>query len=280
MSQVEAALAEFTPDSVTVKLLHGVFRAIPFAPEMPDYGSLADVVAHLRPGAGAAGLAAVRAAAEDPSITDILWMAKVMDMGDKGYAVFTGISSAVQFFFGDRSTALDTDVQQRNDAVLKSIGIAYMALKAYPGTLTERGEAFRTSPAGQAIAMYYGACEVALPFADNAMLAGGAIVGDLYGKYGKDQLGKLLAMGGAEHGVGEAEGMLSTISGGLSKVVDHTRGYVEPIANAARPFLPKIATGGDVLAGVVANAVDVLPVYRYLGARLAAEAAVRRALPQ
>ena len=112
------------------------------------------------------------------------------------------------------------------------------------------------------------------------MLAGGAIVGDLYGKYGKDQLGKLLAMGGAEHGVGEAEGMLSTISGGLSKVVDHTRGYVEPIANAARPFLPKIATGGDVLAGVVANAVDVLPVYRYLGARLAAEAAVRRALPQ
>ena len=37
---------------------------------------------------------------------------------------------------------------------------------------------------------------------------------------------------------------------------------------------------GDKVAGIAATGADVLPVYRYLGARLAAEEVIRRAVAQ
>jgi hypothetical protein len=39
-----------------------------------------------------------------------------------------------------------------------------------------------------------------------------------------------------------------------------------------------VMDGADKVAGVVASGADVLPVYRLLGARLAAEGAIIRAL--
>lgn len=276
---VGESLAEFQPESMTSKLLSGVLRVLPYSPEFPHYYSVADAVRQIDPNAGQDVIARAEAAANSDEIRDILWMAKVMDIGDSGYAVFTGVQSAVKFFFGDRSQALETDNQQRNDAVLKALGIAYMVYKAYPGSLTEKAVAFRNSPNGQAIALYYGSIEVALPFADNAMLSGGKIVGDMYEKVGAEQVKRLTQMAGSAHGdVGEATGMLANISGGLSKVVDHASNHIRPVADAARPFVPKVAGGADVVAGVVANAADVLPSYRLLGARLAAEAAALRAL--
>jgi hypothetical protein len=277
---VDTALAEFKPESVTHRLLGGIYGVLPYAPEFPHYTSVADAVRQLDPSAGPAVVArAEQIAATDARVTDILWMAKVMDMGDSGYAIYTGVSSAVRFFFGDRSKALETDNQQRNDAVLKALGLSYLVFKAYPGSVKDKAEAFRTSPTGQALAMYYAAIEVALPFADNAALKGGAILGDLYGKYGATQMARLAQIGGSGHAdLAEAEGVLNTITGNLRKVVDLASNHITPVANAAKPFVPKAMAGGDVLAGVVANAADVLPVYRLLGARLAAETAARLAL--
>lgn len=276
---VQTALAEFTPDSVTHKLLNGIYGVLPYSPEFPHYATVADALQQLDPSAGPEVLARAEAlAATDDSIGDLLWMAKVMDMGDSGYAVYTGVRSAVRFFFGDRAKALETDNQQRNDAVLKALGLAYLVLKAYPGGMKDKAEAFRTSPNGQALAMYYAAIEVALPFADNAALEGGEIVSDLYSKHGQTQLARLAQMGGSEHNVSEAAGMLQQITGPISRVVDHASHHIQPVANAAKPYVPKVMAGTDVMAGVVANAADVLPVYRLLGVRLAAESAARRAL--
>lgn len=51
-----------------------------------------------------------------------------------------------------------------------------------------------------------------------------------------------------------------------------------PVADAAAPYVPGVMNASDKIAGVVAGAADVMPVYRLLGARLAAESAARRAL--
>jgi len=278
MTTVEDALREFQADSLTSKMLQSVFKVVPYSPEFSHFSSIDDATRALSPGATADDLARTRdIAGSTEDIADILWMARLLDAGDKGYTILTGLWSAVKMFQGGGADALDTDSQQRNDAVLKALGISYMVHKAYPGTLTEKATAFRESSAGQALAVYYGAVEVALPFADNAAVAGTGFLADLYGRVGSSQANRLASMAGGRSIEG-AQAMLKTLTEPLQRVVAHTSQYTKPVAAAAGPYVPGLMSGADKLAGVVAGAADVMPVYRLLGARLAAESAARRAL--
>jgi len=276
---IDTALAEFSASDYTPKLVGAVYKVLPYAPQYAHYATIDDAVRALHPGATSLDIERVRAAAaSDENLADVLWMAKLLDMGDSGYMIYTGVRSAVNFFFGDKSRGLETDDQQRNDAVLKALGLAYMIYKAYPGTLLEKAEHFRTNPAGQSLAMYYGSIEVALPFADNALLKGGNILSDFFNKGGAEQMSRLTQMAGGGHEVGEAAGMLTSIAEPLKKVVDHASNYIQPVADSAKQYLPSVMGGADKVAGLVASGADVLPVYRLLGARLAAEGAVIRTL--
>jgi len=276
---VNTALSEFSDSDYTPKLVDAIYKVLPYAPQYAHYASVDDAVLALHPGATSLDIERVRAtAASDENIADVIWMAKLLDTGDSGYMIYTGVRSAVNFFFGDKSRGLETDDQQRNDAVLKALGLAYMIYKAYPGTLSEKANLFRTNPAGQSLAMYYGSIEVALPFADNALLKGGNILGDFFNKDGGEQMSRLSQLAGGGHEVSEAAGMLSTIAEPLKKVVDHASNYIEPVAASAKQYLPSVVGGADKVAGLVASGADILPVYRLLGARLAAEAAVIRTL--
>lgn len=278
MPTIDEALGEFTADALTCRMLRAIYAAVPYSPDFPHVASVDDAVRLLRPEASAADLARARdIAANAEDLQDLLWMARLLDAGDKGYAIATGVFSAIQLFRGKGSEALETDRQQRNDAVLKGLGLAYMVYKAYPGSLSEKANAFRESPTGKALAVYYGAVEVALPFADNAAVAGSSALDSLFAKDASAQASRLATMAQG-HSVEGAQSMLSTLTGQLQRVVDHTKGYVKPIADAAAPYVPGVANASDKVAGVVANAADVMPVYRLLGARLAAEAAARRAL--
>jgi hypothetical protein len=80
------------------------------------------------------------------------------------------------------------------------------------------------------------------------------------------------------HNIEGAQEMLATITGPLQRVVAHTSKYTKPVADAAAAYVPGLMSGADKVAGLVAGAADVMPVYRLLGARLAAESAARRAL--
>lgn len=275
---INAALSEFKASDYTPKMVEAIYKVLPYAPQYVHYSTLDDAVRALRPQASAAELERVRAMDGDQTLADVIWMAKLLDTGDSGYMIYTGVRSAVNFFFGDKSRGLETDDQQRNDAVLKALGIAYMIYKAYPGGLRDKAELFRTTASGQSLAMYYGSIEVALPFADNALVKGGNILEDFFSKDGAEQMSRLSSMAGDGHQVSEAQGMLASIAEPLKRVVDHASNYVQPVAESAREYLPSVVSGADKVAGVVASGADVMPVYRLLGARLAAEGAVIRAL--
>jgi hypothetical protein len=274
---INQALAEFKATDYTPKLCEAVLKVMPYSPDYVHFTTLDEAVAALRPRASAADIERVRAMDKDETLNDVLWMAKLLDTGDSGYMIYTGVRSAVNFFFGDKSRGLETDDQQRNDAVLKALGLAYMIYKAYPGSIAEKANLFRSTPTGQALALYYASVEVALPFADNALVKGGNILEDLFSKEGGEQMSRLTSMAG-DHGIEGAQSMLTSIAEPLKRVVDHASNYVQPVAESAKKYVPAVMDGADKVAGVVASGADVLPVYRLLGARLAAEGAIIRAL--
>lgn len=281
MTTVDETLGQFPADAITNKVLRSIYKVVPYSPNFGHYSSIDDAVRALDLTASDATIARARAIAGDSEqVADLMWMANLLDAGDKGYAIATGLWSAVKLFRGGGMGALETDTQQRNDAVLKGLGLAYMLHKAFPGGVQAKVDGLRKTPAGQALAVYYATVEIALPFADNATLAGGQVVGNLYQKHGAAQLNKLTALAG-QHDLGGTRETLEAITEPVSKVVDLARGYIRPVADAAAPYLPSTqgaADGADRLAGIVANAADVLPVYRVLGARMAAEHAARQAL--
>ncbi len=270
-------LAEFSPTDVTPRLVDGLMTVIPGSPALPPYPALPAVVKAM--GHGPELMPAATAHLADPGVQNILWMSRMVDAGDKTYAITTGVMSAVRFFFGakeNRSAALETDKQQRNDAVLKGFALAYMAMKGFDGSMADRARAFAAAPAGRALLTYYAAIEVALPFADNALSGGGALVDGLWDTYGSANLAKLSALGGGESMDG-VEGAMSALTGPIKSAVDTVLPHVDKIAGVAKAHVPGAMATGDKVAGALAGLADVLPVYRYLGGRLAAEAAVVKA---
>ncbi|MEZ4238770.1 MAG: hypothetical protein R3F59_21985 [Myxococcota bacterium] len=281
MARVEQVLAEYPDSTLTYKLLGALYGTVPGAGAFSPMHTLEDTLRTLNPAATAADVARARDIADrTDEIGDILWMGNLMDSGDKGYAVLTGLAAAWKLFQGKGSDAFENDPQQRNDAVLKALGIAYMVYKAYPGSLSERAAAFQASPAGKALAVYYGAVELALPFADNAATMGASGFSSFLEGQSAAQAGRLAQMAQG-HDVGKASEMLTQVTSQLGSVAATASGYIQPMTQAIGPYLPSAASVGlaaDRAAGAMAAAADVLPVYRLLSARLAAESAARRAL--
>jgi len=258
-------------------LVEVILKAIPNAPAYTHYRSVEDAVRALNPNATPAQFAEVRALANDRDLKEVLWMGDIMDTGDSSYAVYTGIRSALNFFFGDKSVGLENDDQQRNDAVLKALGLAYMTYYAFPGSMAEKLAAFKSNPAAQTMAIYYGAAEVALPFTDNALTGGSSMVSSLWSKYGSSQVSRLAGLMKGKS-TEDATSTLNTLMNSLDQVTATASRYTTPIAAAAKQYVPGVVSGADKVAGVVAAGADMLPIYRLLSARLAAESAAQRAL--
>ena len=269
-----ARLTEFTPADKTPRLVDAVFKVVPGAPTLTPYLGLPQVVAAM--GGGPADVAGAMSKIDDPELADVLWMSAAVDTADKGYAIFTGVGSALKLFFSaDKSAALETDTQQRNDAVLKAIALAWMAHKAFDGSIPERAKAFASTPSGKALLTWYAAIEVALPFADNVVTRGGGLVDDLLTRDSASQMSRLSSMSGGRDLRGAPEA-LQALTGPIKEALDAVRPHMEKVAAAARSHLPGALATGDKVAGALAGVADVMPVYRYLGGRLAAEAAVVR----
>ena len=99
----------------------------------------------------------VKQLADSENVKSALWMGNAIDTGDTGLAIFSGVKSALGFFFGDKKEALETDSQQGVDCGLKLLGIAYMAHKLFPGSMSQKAQSFYATPSGQALAFYFAA---------------------------------------------------------------------------------------------------------------------------
>lgn len=270
---IDLSLGQFTDSDATVRVCNALFGVIPFAPRLVPYRSMGDALRTLYPQADAAVAQRAMNLAASPEIASALKALSTVDTAATGIAVFSGLKSAFGLLRGQGSAALETDTQQGVDAALKLLAIAYSIYHLFPGPLPGRVQFFHTTPAGQQLSMYYAAMDVALPFADNMVEGAGNVLGGLLNRHGGEAAGKLGAVvgGGA---AGEAQGVMSSLLAPLEGVVQRVSPYAKQAAGAVSQHMPGALNVADKVAGVVATGLDMLPIYKYLGARAAAEACV------
>jgi len=234
---------------------------------------MGDALKTLYPQADAAVAQRAMNLAASPDVASALKALSMVDTASTGIAVFSGLKGAFGLLRGQGSAALETDTQQGVDAALKLLAIAYSIYHLYPGGVAERVQMFHTTPAGQQLSMFYASMDVALPFADNAVSGAGNLLGGLLNRHGGEAAGKLgAAVGGSA--AAEAHGVMGSLLAPLEGVVQRVTPYAKQAASAASQHLPGALNVVDKVAGVVATGIDMLPIYKYLGARAAAEACV------
>lgn len=279
-TDLDQLLGSFDESDYSVRLVNGICKVVPFAESPGDWFQVSEGLQRSHPDAKKSELVRVLALSNEPGPQRALWIFDAIDKTDSGIGVLSGVASAYKMYqatdANERVNALETDTQQAVDAVLKALAISYAIHRLYTGSVTEKIEQFRMSEAGKAMLFYLAAVEVGLPFTDNVLQGGASVMSDLIDKYGPDQQMKLAALT-SESEAEEAMGVLAKMTDSLGSMVEMAGEHLSPIAAAVGEYLPKAMNVGDKAAGVAATGADLLPVYRYLGARLVAEECIRRA---
>jgi hypothetical protein len=275
---LEDVLGPFRAESLTSRLCGALFQNLPGAPPFVFYNDLRGALVRVH-GEAADGLAARAAslAGSEPT-RRALAVADALDTADAGLAVAAGIGNLFSLFGGasKKRRVFESDSQQAIDAALKLLALAYMTHQLFPGTPQQKLAALAGLPAGREALIYSALAEVALPFADNVVEGGTGLVSQIVrgaSGAGADRLGGFV---GAT-GLGEARTMLGAMSGTLESTLRSVGGQIGPVTSRLRAFVPTALGAADSVAGVVASGLDAMPVWRFIGGRLAAEACASRA---
>jgi hypothetical protein len=279
MAMVADALRQIGEQDYSVKVCRTLFENVPGGPPFAVYPDMAGAVQRVQPGAGADVLTRAEAIALEPDVERALWVAEALDKADMGLAAFAGLKNVFSLFTGarSRSRTFESDKEQAGDAGVKLVGIGYMATKLFPGPPNDCAARFMALPAGQEILLYFAAVEVALPFADN--LAEGATsiftrLASLASGDGRARFGRVLGL----ESVTDSGRILQSFRAPLEQYLGLASRHVDPLTAGLRRFVPSALGAADSLTGLAAGTLDALPVWRFLGARLAAEAAASRAV--
>lgn len=268
---LDEELARYTGRNVTLRVCDALLRAIPGGPETSPIASLDALIAsHQLPEPVAARAVEL---AGDKAVDRVLFAAKSIDTGDTGITILTGVRTALSLWLGaDKGPGAGADAQQRADAALKALGIAYLATQLIPREPEQRVACLKSLDAGRALILYYAAVEIALPFGPEA--ATGHYVADLVEAQSRKIAGKLLGVIGRE-GVSDAQETLAALTGELDRAVMEVAPHADSLADSIKGMLPKIiGSKAAAVSDVVAAGADALPSYRFLTARLAAESRI------
>ncbi len=276
-NKIDAALVEFKESDATVKVTSMLFSVFPFTPQFEYYFSLNGAVRRVARREDAELFARAKTLANSEDVLKALKVASVVDKADAGLGIYTGLKNAYDAAKNkDRKRTFEADPQQAADAALKAVALAYMIAALYPGSVTEKVKLFLETPAGQEIAVYYAGIEIALPFTDNLIESSGNWMGGLLDAAG-NQEGRFQEFAGSGPAE-QAKQILSSLREHIDSVLLKVKPYLDPLREKVSAIAPTALNIADSTTGAVATALDVLPAWRFLGARLAAEACVIRAM--
>jgi hypothetical protein len=276
---LDRALGSFREQDYSVQVCRTLFSAVPGAPPFAFYADTAGAASRLAvPGNGDLSGRIVTLAG-DKSVERALWVADALDKADMGLAAYSGVTSLLRLFgggAGPKRRVFESDTQQAIDAVLKALGLSYMASLLMPGSPAEKAMRFAALPAGRDALIYYAVAEVALPFADNLAEGGAAAFSKLMRMVAGDGTSKFRQVMGADAAAGAA-GMLEQLRRPIEEQLDQARRVVGPLTEKLKAFMPAALGFTGSVTGAMATGLDAMPIWRFLGARLAAEATVMRA---
>ena len=276
-NKIDAALVEFKESDASVRVASLLFSVFPFSPPFEYYFNLKGAVRRAARTEDPAVLERAKQLAQSEEVLKALKVASVVDKADGGLGIYTGLKNAYDAAKNkDRKRTFEADPQQAADAGLKAVALSYLVATLYPGSVTEKVKLFLETPAGQEIALYYAGVEIALPFTDNLIEASG------------NWMGKLLETSGSQESrfsefagslpFEQARGILEALKNQIDSTLTKVKPYLDPLREKVASIAPTALNVADSTTGAVATALDVLPVWRFLGARLAAEACAIRAV--
>lgn len=278
-STVDPHLGRFGPRDVTVVSTNVLLRVLPHASPLAPALTLAEVSSLLIPGAPESVRQAALAYADGESSRKVQWLATGLDAGDGIITVFSSVRSAFALYRAHHGSEGAEEppgwgAHQAGDAVLKALAVCHLCNLLFPAD-DDPVDSLVQLPAGRALAAYMAAAELALPFL-NATIDGDHALAALLPDHLEAQSQRLANIIGAE-AVDAAAQHLPRFGHLLDELVRCTSGHLGPLAQAVESKVPGVAAVADGVGNVVAAGADILPVYRFLGLRLAAEAAVWRA---
>ncbi|MBW7859153.1 MAG: hypothetical protein H3C43_12870 [Leptonema sp. (in: Bacteria)] len=271
---VNDVLVDYTDTDLSVKVCRAILNNLPFAPNFDSYTDVAGAVLRVNPSATQDQISKAEKIAErDDGILKVVKTGIAIDRIDGGLGIYTGIKNSYDAIKNkDRERTFEADPQQAADASLKALALGYMITVLFDGSPADRVRSFLSLRAGQEALIYYAAVEVALPFTDNLVDASSGWMSSLLVKtsgeaekrFGQFAQGESLEM---------TKGILTTLTQTLDTILDQTRNNLKPFIDKTTQVLPSIMNITDSVTGGVATALDLLPIWKLLSARIAAEAA-------
>ncbi len=274
-NRIDEMLIEFKQDDLTVKLCSGLFGVLPFAPDFKYYFNMKGAAETV--GGDPALLERANSVAAKDEFAQAIKVVKALDTIDSGLGVFTGIRNVYSKIKDkDRKRTFEADPQQAADAAIKLLGISYMIATLFPGGVSQKVSDFWQTRAGKEIALYYASVEIALPFTDNVLEGGADLLDKILSTHQGDLEARFSAFAGGTP-LSDVQPILFQLKDQVTAALGQIKGYIDPLTARLESFVPQAMNVADSATGAAATAIDMMPAYRFLGARLAAEAAVLRA---
>jgi hypothetical protein len=202
-----------------------------------------------------------------------------LDIEDATLASYTGASNILSWFTGGRSErhTFEAERPQAIDAVLKILGVSYITNKLFEGSVKEKISRLIALPAGREMVLYLCTAEIALPFFSDVVAGGWDFASrHLQGAMaeGESKFGQVMG----EKATGDLKETVEGMNGLLGQTMTDVKEHLGPLVSKLDSAMPKIFNFTGSATGVMATALDALPVWRFLGGRLAAEASALRAV--
>jgi hypothetical protein len=276
---VNDVLVEYTDDDLSVRICRAILNNLPFAPNFDSYTDIAGAVRRMNPDAGEELIRRAEQIAErDEGVLKVVKTGIALDRVDGGLSIYTGIKNSVDAIKNkDRKRTFEADPQQAADAGVKALALAYIIASLYDGSPVDRVKSFLSTKAGQEALIYFAAVEIALPFTDNLAQASGNWMSSLLAATGSEAEKRFTQFAQGES-LEMAKGILQTLSQSLDRILDQTRNNLRPFIEKTQEVLPSIMNITDSVTGGAATALDLLPVWKLLCARIAAEACAIKAV--
>lgn len=274
---VNDVLSDYSNDDISVRVCRTMLNNLPFAPNFDFYRDVDGAVRRLFPDATPETIQRASTMAErDAGILHAVKTGIAVDRADAGLGIYTGIKNSMDALKNkDRKRTFEADPQQAIDAGVKAFALAYVIASLYEGSPADRVKAFLSTRAGQEALIYYAAIEVALPFADNLVEAGGQWMAGLLASRQAD-VEKRFAGFAEGQALDQAKGILATLTQSIDGILNQTRMHLGPFMEKAEAALPSMLNVADSVTGGMATGLDMLPVWKLLMARCAAEACAVR----
>ena len=275
---VNDVLVDYTDSDLSVKVCRAILNNLPFAPNFDSYTDVAGAVLRVNPTATQDQISRVEKIVEqDIGILKVVKTGIAIDRIDGGLGIYTGIKNSYDAIKNkDRKRTFEADPQQAADASLKALALGYMITTLFDGSPADRVKSFLSLRAGQEALIYYAAVEVALPFTDNLADASSGWMSTLIAKTG-GEAEKRFGQFAQGESLEMTKGILNTLTQTLDTILDQTRNNLKPFIEKTSQALPSIMNITDSVTGGVATALDLLPIWKLLSARIAAEAAALKA---